>query len=265
MVYSIGFPAKPVRHLSPDGHYKHLMPTTMTPRSALSLMPTVFATLLALAAASSIAASVQVQTKAVADTNISQHVNLGVGTARLGSSTLLYEIAPAGTQASSLLQFDLSAWAGQQLQGDAQLDMTYLSMYHSNSVDLSIRPVGAAWNEATVTWANFSNNLGSPVGGGTVTSAGNASGSHVLFTLPQALVQRWIDVPTSNHGLIIQATGGRTMLFASREYRPTGGLVGGYAPQLNFVAAPVPEAETWALMAAGMLALGALMRRRRAG
>lgn len=264
MVQGIGFPDLPARCLQAAGHPRNLKQTTMTTRSALRLMPSVVTVLLALAAVTSQAANVQVKTKVVADANISQHVNLGGGTVPLGNDALLYEIAPAGSRASSLLRFDLSAWAGQQLQGNAELDMTYLAMYYSNSVDLSIRPVGTAWNEATVTWSNFSNDIGAQVGGGTVSSAGNNFGSHVLFSLPRALVQQWIDTPSSNQGLIVQATGGNTMLFASREYRPTGGQVGDYAPRLSFsAAAPVPEVETWALMAAGLLTLGALVRRRR--
>ena len=132
-------------------------------------------------------------------------------------------------------------------------------------VHLTIRPVDTAWGEYSVTWNNFDNKLGAPVGGGTVVGPDYAAGDLVSFSLPQALVQPWITQPASNHGLILQPGNGRDLAFASREYAPAGGSAGDWAPLLSFSAtAPVPEVETWALLAAGLLTLGALGRRHRA-
>ena len=241
----------------------------MTQRLALRLLPAVLATvlgaLLALAAATAQAASSLVLTNVLIDATISQHPNLGSGNLPQGASDTLYDTVPNGFQAATLLRFDLSAWAGHTVQGNAQLDMTFLGLSYSPSVDLTIRPVGSAWGEYTVTWNNFANKLGAPVGGGTVLAADYAAADLVSFSLPQALVQQWIDQPASNHGLILQASNGRDLAFASREYVPLGGSAGDWAPLLGFtVAAPVPEVSTPALLGAGLLALGALRRRRRA-
>ena len=237
----------------------------MTHRCAFRLLPTVLGALLALSAATAQAASGLVITNDLVDATISQHPGLGGGNQPQGATDTLFNIVPDGYQAATLLRFDLSAWAGHTLQGNAQLDLTFLGLSYSPSLDLTIRPVGAAWGEYTVTWNNFSNNVGAPVGGGTVLAADFGAGDLVSFSLPQALVQQWLDQPASNHGLILQPGNGRDLAFASREYMPQGGSAGDWAPLLSFTAAaPVPEVERWALMAAGLQALGALVRRRRA-
>ena len=237
----------------------------MTHRPAFRLLPTLLGALLALAAASSNAANALSLADAQADTTITQHPSLGGGTAPQGHEDSLWDIVPAGYEAHTLVRFDLSAWAGQTVHGNAQMDLGFIGMPFSPTVDITIRPVGEAWGEYTATWTNFGFNLGAPVGGGTVTGADYAEGDRVAFSLPNALVQQWIDNPASNHGVMLQASNGRDLYFASREYTPVGGMAGEWAPQISFVstAAAVPEAQTWALMGLGLAALAGLSRRRR--
>ena len=87
-------------------------------------------------------------------------------------------------------------------------------------VHLTIRQVDTARGKYSVTWNNFSNNVGAPVGGGTVVGADYAAGDLVSFGLPQALVQQWITQPASNHGLILQPGNGRELGPVGR--RPAG-------------------------------------------
>lgn len=235
----------------------------MMKRLDFHLLPTVLGALLALGSASGQAANSLSMVGAQADATITRHPGLGGGAAPLGAADTLYAIAPAGYEAASLLRFDLSAWAGHTLQGDAQIELGFLGLPLGTSVGILVRPVGSAWDEYSVTWNNFSPNLGAAVGGSPVTATDYLPGDPVAFGLPAALVQQWIAQPASNHGLLLQASNGSDLYLASREYRPQGGSAGDWAPRLSFMsaAAPVPETRTWALMGLGLAALGALRRR----
>lgn len=237
----------------------------MNSKIALRLLPA----LLALLGASAQAAFDLAVANALADATISEHAGLGGGVAPQGAQGTLYSIFPDSFRSAALLRFDLAPWAGRTVDGNAQLDLTFLSMQFASAMDIGIRPVLSGWGEYSVTWANFGGSLGAPVGGGTVLAADYSRGDRVSFSLPSALLQGWIDHPASNQGLLLSSTSGRDLVFASREFIPDGGQAGDWAPMLSFgthasIPAAVPEPESWALMLAGLASLGMLARRRRA-
>ena len=171
---------------------------------------------------------------AQADATIAEHPNLGGGVAPQGADSTLYNNFADSLRSATLLRFDLTAWAGSTVVGNAQLAMSFLAMQYASSMDLVIRPVLPGWAEYTVTWANFGASLGAPVGGAAVLAADYSAGDWVSLGLPTALLQSWIDQPGSNHGLLLSSTSGQDLVFASREFSPDGGQAGDWAPMLSF-------------------------------
>lgn len=189
----------------------------------------------------------------------------------------------------TLLRFDLTAFAGMQLDGDATFTM-YQRNPFGTRVEVSLYQISAAnagWNEGNggtgaadpgeSAW-NFLSQ-GSPAtpwaGSAGLSTAGvdfltgpivtfdyipsGVNGTAFNITIPGWVLQGWIDDPSTNAGMLLVANTQTTGAYGS-FYNNVASQ--GVRPSLTF--AVVPEPSTIALIVAGAFGLLAFKRHRRA-
>ena len=193
-------------------------------------------------------------------------VGLENNSPNLGGDTVL-RVNPSFGGLTSLIQFDLSAFAGQTVTGAGTLT---LIGHATGSIDggiIALHVMLHTWNEGTATFGNLGATQGAQPGDdfdplilSTLTGI-VISGQAVNFTVPAAVIQSWIDNPGTNFGFILEPNTATSVGtdFLSRE--------GGGPPALTFnslITAPsgVPEPATASLAICG-LAIIALQRLRR--
>jgi hypothetical protein len=195
----------------------------------------------------------------VADTFITVHPTLGGASSNHGSDSSLFVIGPNAPQpvvSHTLVRFDLSAYAGQTVQGPVAFSMYVQGTDFNNSGvpdrNIIVRNIAGTWGENTVNANNATLVPGVTVATQSVHYLTSADNGYVSWTLPAAYVQTWIDAPLSNDGLFVQnLTGGplNDLQFGSRE--------SGNPPLLTFT---VPEPSALAALCVG--AVGVIGRKR---
>jgi hypothetical protein len=110
-----------------------------------------------------------------------------------------------------LMQFDLSAYAGQTCTQDASFTIRCSWSDTSQAVyPFEICPVISNWNAATLTWKNwigdtlgttFRSVLGPAMQTVDVPSTSAWPGVQAYFVVSQEVIQAWLDNPSANHGI----------------------------------------------------------------
>ena len=221
--------------------------------------------------------------EASGDTFINDNNGLGGPNVVQDSNPLLvaapFYSAPSNNLDSyPLMQFDLTAYSGQTVVGDATLSLflmapTTSSHWFSTPRELQVGEIlTPSWDPATVTLNNFPANTGSnsalwDVNYGGIQYVTLQSGSdlnkYVDLVVPGSVIQNWIDNPADNGGLIVRSAYARPgfffdLLFASLENSVDS------PPLLSFeMLAAVPETSSLALALLGMVGTGFIARRKR--
>lgn len=211
--------------------------------------------------------SVPVTLTATDDTYISQHGGLGGPNATHGADTSLFAIFANGGNPAfrsyPLVQFDLSALAGETVTGPVTFEMFVqgTAAFPQFTRQVSVHQVLIPWDGGTATFNNFGAapdvQFGSDVTAAldTIPVDYPAPGNrYVSWSLSADLVQGWIDDPSTNHGLLLfnqELQNVRDLQFGSLETAN--------APLLSF---SVPEPSTLALLVVGVLGAGWRARRR---
>lgn len=189
----------------------------------------------------------------------------------------------------TLLRFDLTAFAGMQIEGDATFTLYQRNPFGAE-VKVSLYQISAAnagWNEGNggtgaadpgeSAW-NFLSQ-GSPAtpwaGSAGLSTSGvdflsgplvtfdyipsGVNGTAINITIAGSVLQGWIDDPSSNAGLLLVAN---TQMAGEYGTFYNNMAVQGVRPSLNF--AVVPEPSTIALIVAGAFGLLTFRRHRRA-
>jgi hypothetical protein len=199
--------------------------------------------------------------QSVDDTYITTYGDpLGDADSTHGDATSLYSIfspVPNLWETFPLVRFDLGAFAGQAVQGPATVSMyvqgTEFPVQYVREV--SVHRVLIPWSGATVSFINFGpapgvdlvTDVGDPLDTIAIEYPGTGN-RYVTWTLPAALIQDWIDSPSSNYGLLIFNQSAGDLQFGSRE--------SSNAPLLTLT---IPEPSSLGSLA---LALAALIGRR---
>ncbi len=197
-----------------------------------------------------------------------------------GSNTLVAVGTDLGNPAEvqrAIVFFDLTGQADPI--GDATLSFVVRDLRTFAGQSVSVHLIAAAnagWTDANADWIDLDDSvstpwtggggLGSPGGTGFGTAlgtytftAGDVAGTTVSWTIPQAVIQGWIDDPSSNAGLLLyETTEGITNDFVflySSEAASSSNF-----PSLSY---SVPEPSTFVMMAGALCGLGLIGWRRR--
>jgi hypothetical protein len=213
-----------------------------------------------LATLATAANAVVVTTSASADTMLTEYVGYGGPNSTHGSDTIFDlvrgGIGISGFQSFILVRFDLSAFAGQVVNGaSGELRLQLIGANTVPTASVSIRSALVNWSESTASFANFGGtgfNEAAQTGPNLTTRTVTWSGAaqSIPFALPALTIQSWINNPTQNYGLILitpPTTGSDNLFFSSRE--------GTVNPTLRFDVSPIPEPATFSLWGLGIIAL----------
>jgi hypothetical protein len=189
-----------------------------------------------------------------------------------GEPELSIDASDGGLPSQGLIRFDglFGTGPGQIAPGDTITQATLTVQITSAGSGIRFHEMLQPWNEAGVTW----NSLGGGIVANGVMAAANPlfsvgandgssnipSGTFVFdFTLALQRVQSGAAPGLGWALLPFMPDGTNGVDFYTREWSEIA-----ERPLLSVQVTPIPEPGTWAMLAAGLLAVGALQRRRRA-
>jgi hypothetical protein len=129
------------------------------------------------------------------------------------SSFYPYVDNTTGTTSDSLFYFDLSAYAGQTVTGDGTVHFFWADEWGGTKVQFDLYKATTSWANLPDGEATYNHLLAigyrgsSPIASYSTTCAGDGSvPTHdLIFTIPQSVLQGWLDDPSTNYGLIVNA------------------------------------------------------------
>lgn len=148
---------------------------------------------------------------ASADTFISDHIGLGDADTNYNGRHDMWCITDIhNVSAYPMVVFDLTPYAGLTALGDATFQAYLYSGFRQDSPrEVQAGKITKPWDPATVTYNIF----GPPLSGGvdwipsaitSVTWSESQQDPHYVgWTIPQGIVQGWIDDPSTNHGVML--------------------------------------------------------------
>lgn len=195
----------------------------------------------------------------------------------------------SGQTRRGLIRFDVSSLAPGSVVESARLELYVDQTANATARTISLHPILESWTEGStdpgglqgqgaagsagdVTWSSRSlpslawTTPGGTFGGASASASVTGVGWYAweaTTSMNVAMlgnIQDWIDTPGTNAGWMIVGveTGTSTVKrFVSSEGDSA------FAPKLTLTVIPVPEPETYALFAAGLVLLGVAVRRRR--
>lgn len=149
------------------------------------------------------------------DTSITEHPQAGGVDSNHGGDPIIQAIGSATFRSFPMFKFDLSELAGSVVTGDAVFSI-YLQDVHPKQAtvqkNISLYAWSSLdWDEHTITFQQVEfpagptsrpSDLAQPELDTVSINASNRK-SYISFTIPQAIVQGWIDDAASNHGLAL--------------------------------------------------------------
>jgi hypothetical protein len=180
---------------------------------------------------------------ATEDTIVTEHSQAGGPGSNHGGDIVLQAIGMPTFRSIPLIRFDLSEFAGSKVAGDAKFSVYVRAIHPQQQAIQKIFSIytwkSLDWDQNSVTFdqAGFAINSDSMPADlalpklDTVQVDSSDNQKYISFTIPQAIVQGWIDDAGSNRGLVLvneQTEVGHDVVFNARESGP------GTEPTLTF-------------------------------